>query len=179
MIVHKGRRFTRFAPVRVDEEAHSITLSQPRDGFHRDDQTNKGLLIAAAKLNDVHGFEGSDGGLVNAVDDEICQRDAAQQRRSFEEILFVRSDSCLEPFAVLYSPRSRNEALMPATIVRAAVSMNYRMAPGDSEPRDPIQVVGYNATPGDDFKVYYSLEAPAEVAPCHDTRPDIGGWVCK
>ncbi len=61
----------------------------------------------------------------------------------------------------------------------AAVSMNYHMAPGDADPRDPIRVIGYNATPGDDFKVYYSLEAPVQVAPCHDTRPDIEGWVCK
>jgi hypothetical protein len=61
----------------------------------------------------------------------------------------------------------------------AAVSMNYRMAPGDSERRDPIQIVGYNGKPGDDFSVYYSLEAPVEAAPCHDTRTDIAGWVCK
>ncbi len=57
--------------------------------------------------------------------------------------------------------------------------MNYRMAPGDPERRDPIQITGYNGKPGDDFSVYYSLDAPADVAPCHDTRPDIAGWVCK
>jgi hypothetical protein len=60
-----------------------------------------------------------------------------------------------------------------------AVSMNYRMAPGDTERRDPISVVDFNAASGDDFSVYYSLEAPPDVAPCHDTRNDIGGWVCK
>jgi hypothetical protein len=27
--------------------------------------------------------------------------------------------------------------------------------------------------------VYYSLEAPADVAPCHETRSDVQGWVCK
>ena len=57
--------------------------------------------------------------------------------------------------------------------------MNHRMAPGDPEPRAPIVVENYNAKPGDNFKIYYSLEAPETVAPCHDTRPAIGGWVCR
>ena len=61
----------------------------------------------------------------------------------------------------------------------AALSMNHRMTPNDSEPRDPIVVYNYNAKPGDDFKVYYSLEAPRDVAPCHDTMSAIGGWVCR
>lgn len=61
----------------------------------------------------------------------------------------------------------------------AAISMNYRMAPNDSEPRAPIVVYNYNAKPGDDFKIYYSLEATGTVAPCHNTMPTIGGWVCK
>ena len=61
----------------------------------------------------------------------------------------------------------------------AAVSMNHRMAPNDPEPRAPIVVYNYNATLGDDFRVYYSLDAPARVAPCHETRPEIGGWVCR
>ena len=33
--------------------------------------------------------------------------------------------------------------------------------------------------PGDDFKVYYSLEAPKTVAPCNENRTDFDGWVCK
>jgi len=61
----------------------------------------------------------------------------------------------------------------------AAISMNYRMSPSDPDPRDPIAVYNFNAKPGDDFKIYYSLEAPQSVAPCHDTRPGIGGWICK
>jgi len=61
----------------------------------------------------------------------------------------------------------------------AAVSMNYRMAPGDTEPRDPIEIIGFNGRSGDDFKVYYSLDAPLDVAPCHETQPDIVGWVCQ
>jgi G8 domain len=61
----------------------------------------------------------------------------------------------------------------------AALSMNHLMTPKDSEPRDPIVVYNYNAKPGDDFKVYYSLEAPRDVAPCHDTMSAIGGWVCR
>ena len=60
-----------------------------------------------------------------------------------------------------------------------AISMNYRMAPSDADPRDPIFVYDFNQKPGDTFKVYYSLQAPQTVAPCHDTRSDIGGWVCK
>jgi hypothetical protein len=61
----------------------------------------------------------------------------------------------------------------------AAISMNYRMAPGDTDPRDAIQVIDFNKKAGDNFKVYYSLEAPSKVAPCNDSRAGIGGWVCK
>jgi G8 domain-containing protein len=61
----------------------------------------------------------------------------------------------------------------------AAISMNYRMAGGDPDPRDPISIYNFNKKQGENFKVYYSFEAPEKVAPCHDTRPDIGGWVCK
>ena len=59
------------------------------------------------------------------------------------------------------------------------ISMNYRMSPEDPNPRDPIFVYDYNKQPGNDFKVYYSYQAPQAVAPCHDTVPSIGGWVCK
>jgi hypothetical protein len=61
----------------------------------------------------------------------------------------------------------------------AAISMNYRMSPSDPEPRDPIAVYNFNKKTGDSFKVFYSLEAPQSVAPCHNTRSEIGGWVCK
>jgi hypothetical protein len=61
----------------------------------------------------------------------------------------------------------------------AAISMNYRMAPGDSQPRDPILVYDYNKKAGDTFKLYYSLDAPPQVAPCHESRPDTAGWACK
>lgn len=80
----------------------------------------------------------------------------------------VRS-STFEPLDV---PPSR-------TTPPAAISMNYRMAPGDKEPRDPIFVYDFNKKAGDTFRVYYSLDAPPTVAPCHDTQPNIGGWVCK
>ena len=60
----------------------------------------------------------------------------------------------------------------------AAISMNYRMARDDPDPRDPIAVYNFNAKPGDDFKVYYSLAGPQSEAPCPNTRPDIGGWIC-
>ena len=61
----------------------------------------------------------------------------------------------------------------------AAISMNFRMAPGDTQPRDPIFVQDFNKKSGDNFKVYYSLEAPNNVAPCNETRQGIDGWVCK
>ncbi len=61
----------------------------------------------------------------------------------------------------------------------AAVSMNYRMAPGDAAPRDPIFIYDFNKKPGDTFKVYYSLEAPQTVAPCNEIRAGIDGWACK
>ncbi len=60
-----------------------------------------------------------------------------------------------------------------------AISMNYRMAPGDTDPRDPVFVYDFNRKAGDNFKVYYSLEAPKNVAPCNDNRTGIDGWVCK
>jgi hypothetical protein len=61
----------------------------------------------------------------------------------------------------------------------AAISMNYRMAPGDADPRDGIQVIDFNKKAGDNFKVYYSLEAPTKAAPCNQSRAGISGWVCK
>jgi hypothetical protein len=61
----------------------------------------------------------------------------------------------------------------------AAISMNYRMAPGDTDPRDPVFVFDFNKKSGDDFKVYYSLEAPKNVAPCNEARQGVDGWVCK
>ena len=61
----------------------------------------------------------------------------------------------------------------------AAISMNYRMAPGDTSPRDPIFIYDFNKKAGDNFKVYYSLEAPKNVAPCNDQRVQVDGWVCK
>src|SRR5262249_26292845 len=48
------------------------------------------------------------------------------------------------------------------------ISMNYGMMPRDPRARDPIFVYDYNKQAGNDFKVYYSLEAPVTVAPCHD-----------
>ena len=60
-----------------------------------------------------------------------------------------------------------------------SISMNYEMHPGDLQPRDPILVYDYNNQPGDDFKVYYSHQAPEAVAPCHDAQRGIGGWVCR
>jgi hypothetical protein len=61
----------------------------------------------------------------------------------------------------------------------AAISMNYRMAPGDTGLREPIFVYDFNGRRGDGFKVYYSLEAPKNNAPCNETRAGIEGWVCK
>lgn len=81
---------------------------------------------------------------------------------------FVR-DSVFEPLDVPADP------LNPP----AAISMNYRMSPSDPEPREPISVLNFNKKSGDSFKVFYSLEAPENVAPCHNTRTDIGGWVCR
>ena len=63
--------------------------------------------------------------------------------------------------------------------IRKELLVRTMPAPGDPERRDPIVVVNVNSKPGDDFSVYYSLDAPADVAPCHDTRSDIGGSVCK
>ena len=80
----------------------------------------------------------------------------------------VRS-SVFEPLNVPANPR----------IPPAAISMNYRMAPNDADPRMPIYVYDFNKKPGDDFKVYYSLQAPRNVAPCNDSRPALDGWVCK
>ncbi len=80
----------------------------------------------------------------------------------------IRS-SVFEPLNVPANPR----------IPPAAISMNYRMAPNDADPRMPIYVYDFNKKPGDDFKVYYSLQAPRNVAPCNDSRPALDGWVCK
>ena len=88
------------------------------------------------------------------------------------------------PFAVKRAT-VRNAVFAPLDVppnpmnAPGAISMNYGMTGGDTEKRDPIVVSGFNGKSGDDFSVYYSLEAPPEVAPCHDTRSDVQGWVCK
>jgi hypothetical protein len=61
----------------------------------------------------------------------------------------------------------------------AAISMNYGMSSNDPDPRDPITVYNYNKKADDNFKIYYSLDSSPTLAPCHDTRPQLGGWVCK
>ena len=81
----------------------------------------------------------------------------------------VVRDSIFEPLA------ARTDPLNPP----AAISMNYRMSPNDPEPRDPITVYNFNRKAGDDFRIYYSRDAPQVVAPCHDTRAGIVGWVCR
>ena len=60
-----------------------------------------------------------------------------------------------------------------------SISMNYDMAPGDDEPRDPIVMHDYNGQPGNSFRVYYSHQALESTAPCQETVPGIGGWVCE
>jgi hypothetical protein len=40
-------------------------------------------------------------------------------------------------------------------------------------------VFDFNKQSGDNFKVYYSLDAPSKTAPCHESRPGVDGWVCK
>jgi hypothetical protein len=60
-----------------------------------------------------------------------------------------------------------------------SISMNYEMTPRDPQPRDPLLVYDYNKQPGNNFKVYYSHEAPEAAAPCHTALQGIGGWVCK
>ena len=73
----------------------------------------------------------------------------------------VVRNSVFEPLNVPANPRNPP----------AAISMNHYMAPDDAEPRVPILVYDFNKKAGDDFKVYYSLQAPPSVAPCHDSRP--------
>ena len=99
--------------------------------------------------------------------------------------------------ATTYQPKSGNRSRPPkVAVVRnsvfgplnvpanprtppAAISMNYNMAPNDPDPRVPIDVVDFNKKPGDNFKVYYSLQAPRTVAPCNESRAAVDGWVCK
>jgi hypothetical protein len=66
----------------------------------------------------------------------------------------------------------------PAAPTAEAISMNYGMPPHDTRPRVPLAVYDFNQQAGRNFNVYYSLGAPEGVAPCRDTQPDIGGWVC-
>ena len=56
--------------------------------------------------------------------------------------------------------------------------MNYGMSAQDARARDPITVYDFKDQAGRNFRVYYSLGAPRETAPCADTLPGIGGWVC-
>ena len=96
---------------------------------------------------------------------------------------YASESQAAEPLRKAVVRRSSFESLSDVPVSPgnppAAISMNYRMAPGDAKPREPIQVEDFNNKPGDSFKVYYSLEAPPEVSPCHDSRSDIGGWICR
>ena len=60
----------------------------------------------------------------------------------------------------------------------AAISMNYGMAPGDAQPREPIRVVDFNGRSGDTFRLFYSLGLSEAQVPCRTTRPDLSGVVC-
>jgi hypothetical protein len=81
--------------------------------------------------------------------------------------------------AVVRSSTFEPLALSGSAAPPEAISMNYGMPPHDDRPRDPIAVYDFNKQAGKNFRVYYSLQAPAAVAPCHDTMPAIGGWVCN
>lgn len=98
--------------------------------------------------------------------------------------------------ATVYSSSAENGAAVKSATVRdavfdgldvpadplnpsVAISMNYGMQSADPDPRDPIAIYNFNKKPGDNFKVYYSLEAPPSASPCHDTRDGVGGWICK
>ena len=76
----------------------------------------------------------------------------------------------------VFEPLTRSASNVAAP---EAISMNYGMTPHDARPRDPIFVYDFNRQLGRNFKVYYSLQAPIDTAPCHDTMPGIGGWVCR
>jgi G8 domain/Right handed beta helix region len=60
----------------------------------------------------------------------------------------------------------------------AAISMNYGMSRGDLLRRDPLVVYDFNREAGNTFRVFYSLDVPASMAPCRDTRADVAGFVC-
>lgn len=98
--------------------------------------------------------------------------------------------------ATVYSSSAENGAAVKSATVRdavfdpldvpadplnpsVAISMNYGMQSADPDPRDPISIYNFNKKQGDNFKVFYSLDAPPSAAPCHDARAGIGGWVCK
>jgi hypothetical protein len=60
----------------------------------------------------------------------------------------------------------------------AAISMNYGMAPGDPQPREPIRVADFNGRKGDTFRLFYSLGVSDASAPCRTTRPELSGIAC-
>jgi hypothetical protein len=60
----------------------------------------------------------------------------------------------------------------------AAISMNYGMSRGDLQRREPLIVHDFNQQPGNTFRVFYSLDLPANAAPCTDSRPQVAGFVC-
>jgi hypothetical protein len=56
--------------------------------------------------------------------------------------------------------------------------MNYGMASGDVQAREPIRVVDFNARPGDTFRLFYSLGVSEAPAPCRTSRPGLSGLAC-
>jgi hypothetical protein len=63
-----------------------------------------------------------------------------------------------------------------------AISMNYGMKRGDSQPRDPIEVYDFGRKAGNDFKLYYSYDAPSfgavggEILSCLTPGPPPRCW---
>lgn len=91
------------------------------------------------------------------------------------------SDTPTAPVKRAVVRNSRFDPLQTLTVSQyppAAISMNYSTAAGDTARRDPIVVYDFNRTPGDTFRVFYSLDLPASGAPCEATRTDIEGFVC-
>ena len=80
--------------------------------------------------------------------------------------------------AIVGGIRSRRLAeYVPSSLEPVATPTGYGMSGQDAGP-GIRRVYDFNDQAGRNFRVYYSLGALRETAPCADTLPEIGGWVC-
>jgi hypothetical protein len=92
---------------------------------------------------------------------------------------YVRAGGPSPRRAVVRNSRFDTVTAPVARYAPAAISMNYGMASGDREAREPIRVYDFDGRAGDTFRLFYSLDVPDPPASCRGFRDGVQGFVCR